>query len=103
MKAIGVHNTSVNQMKSYLDVREQVIDVNGTMSSSLPVNCSVPQGVILELLLFLLYINDMKAACNCNLFLYPDDSALMVFAEIKMQVEETLCSELNKICCWLCL
>ena len=28
-------------------------------------------------LLFLLYVNDMKQAVNCDLFLYADDSCLV--------------------------
>ena len=28
-------------------------------------------------LLFLLYVNDMRDACACQLFLYADDSALL--------------------------
>ena len=28
-------------------------------------------------LLFLLYVNDMKEAVNCDLFLYADDSCLV--------------------------
>ncbi len=27
--------------------------------------------------LFLLYINDIQAACECNMFLYDDDAALL--------------------------
>ena len=32
-----------------------------------------PQGYIMELLLFLLYINDMEAADSCQLILYASD------------------------------
>ena len=62
LKAIGFDSTSLGWMKSYLEGREQVVDINGSMSSPLTVNCGVPQGSILGPLLFLLYINDMNAA-----------------------------------------
>ena len=88
-------------MKSYLEGREQVVDIKGTMSLPLPVNCGVPQGSILGPLLFLLYINDMNAACNCKLFLFADDSALLISGENRMQVEQALSSELTKIRTWL--
>ena len=101
LRAIGFDCTSLNWMRSYLEGREQVVDINGTMSSSLPVSCGVPQGSILGPLLFLLYINDMNAACNCKLFLFADDSALLISGEDKLQVEEALSSELSKIRTWL--
>ena len=101
LRAIGFDSTSLNWMKSYLEGREQVVDLNGTMSSPLPVSCGVPQGSILGPLLFLLYINDMNAACNCKLFLFADDSALLISGENKLQVEEALSSEVTKIRTWL--
>ena len=41
-------------------------------------SCSVPQGSILVPLLFLIYVNDMSQAVECNLYLYADDSGLLV-------------------------
>ena len=41
------------------------------------VDCGVPQGSILEPLLFVLYVNDMKQAVDCDLFHYADDSCLV--------------------------
>ncbi len=46
----------------------------------------VPQGSVLGPLLFLLYINDMQAVCDCNLFLYADDSALFISDVARMLV-----------------
>ncbi|MBE7326071.1 hypothetical protein IEQ44_15620, partial [Nocardioides sp. Y6] len=81
--------------------REQMVEVNGTMSPPLPITCGVPQGSILGPLLFLVYVNDMASACDCNLFLFADDSALLVSDKDKLHVEKALSSELNKICTWL--
>ena len=77
LRAIGFDSAATNWMKSYLEDREQVVEVNGSLSSPLKVNCGVPQGSILGPLLFLIYINDMKSACNGNLFLFADDSAIL--------------------------
>ena len=59
------------------------------------------EGSILGPLLFLIYVNDMASACDCNLFLFADDSALLVSGKDHLQVEKTLNSELSKICTWL--
>ena len=78
LRALGFNNTSLQWIQSYLEGREQVVDVNGIISNPLPLSCGVPQGSILGPLFFLLYINDMETACTCNLYLYADDSALLV-------------------------
>ncbi|KAK1898792.1 putative RNA-directed DNA polymerase from transposon X-element [Dissostichus eleginoides] len=101
LKAIGFDSLSVSWMQSYLEGREQMVEVNGTLSPPLPVSCGVPQGSILGPLLFLIYANDMSSACDCNLFLFADDSALLVSGKNKLQVEKTLSSELGRICTWL--
>ncbi|KAJ4933624.1 hypothetical protein JOQ06_030448, partial [Pogonophryne albipinna] len=102
LKAIGFDSLSVSWMQSYLEGREQMVEVNSTLSPPpLPVSCGVPQGSILGPLLFLIYANDMSSACDCNLFLFADDSALLVSGRSKLQVEKTLSSELGRICTWL--
>ena len=101
LRAIGFDSSSVNWVRSYLEGREQVVEVNGTLSSSLPVECGVPQGSILGPLLFLIYVNDMKSACNCNLSLFADDAAVMASDKDKSQVESVLSTELSNISVWL--
>lgn len=99
--ALGFSSTSLKWVGSYLGSREQVTDVNGTLSSSLPLRCGVPQGSILGPLFFLVYVNDMKSACDCNLFLFADDSALLVSHKEKEQVEKILSNELQNVSTWL--
>ena len=48
--------------KSYLENRNQKCFVNGSLSDSEFLTCSIPQGTILGPLLFILYINDLP---NC--------------------------------------
>lgn len=101
LKAMGFNNLSLRWMESYLRGRKQVVDINGSISSPLQQTCGVPQGSILGPLLFLLYVNDMKSACKCNLFLFADDAALMVSHQDKREIERSLSLELDKISQWL--
>ena len=101
LKAMGFGSASLRWMRSYLGGRKQVVEVNGTLSTPLQPTCGVPQGSILGPLLFLVYINDMKSACDCNLFLFADDAALLVSHQDKGVVEKTLSQELLKISSWL--
>ena len=55
----------------------QAVEISGVFSEFRSVTCGVPQGSILGPLLFLIYVNDMKAAVNYKLLLYADDSALL--------------------------
>ena len=75
LSAIGVSSTA--WFESYLCDRKQCVEVNGSRSEFLPIDCGVPQGSILGPQLFLIYINDMNLSVNCSLSLYADDSALV--------------------------
>ena len=101
LKAIGMEEIAVQWFQSYLTGREQLVDISDTFSEKCSVECGVPQGSILGPLLFLLYVNDMRAAVKCKLLLYADDSALIVSGEDVSVIEQTLESELESLNKWL--
>ena len=64
---------------SYLTGRNQMVNVNNTMSESMNITCGVPQESFLRPLLFLCFVNDMSISISksCKLILYADDSAIL--------------------------
>ena len=51
--------------------------------------------------LFLIYVNDMESAVDCDLLLYADDSALLIRGKNIIDIEQKLSEELTKLNVWL--
>ena len=60
----------------------------------------VPQGSILGPLLFLLYLNDMVQAVNCDLLFYADDAGLIFQYKGINMIEHQLNRNFSNICDW---
>ena len=65
LKALGLNQIVINWCVSYLGDGEQIVDIVDTYSQACNMPCGVPQGSILGPLLFLIYVNNMKAAVKC--------------------------------------
>ena len=77
MEFLGFSKEVILWFKSYLSYRKFKVNLNKYLSKPGQLLCGVPQGFILGPFLFLLYINDMRQAVNCELFLYGDDTCLI--------------------------
>ena len=71
MASLGFSDHSV-MFQSDISDRSFRVNIKNKYSSTAKIQCGVPYGSILGPSLFLLYVNDMKQAVNCELFLYAD-------------------------------
>ncbi len=97
---IGFSDSAVSWFKSYLSNRSFVVSVEEVYSDPGNLNCGVPQGSILGPLLFLLYVNDMPQAIECDLLLYADDSVLLFTHKDVDVINDQLNRDFNSLCEW---
>ena len=82
LNVIGVDDDVGSWFKSYLAGRKQVVKKNESVSTAGNITCGVPRRSILDPLLCIRYVNDMITSVNCDIFLYADDSTLLVSGKI---------------------
>ena len=66
----------LNWIKDFLDNRTQSVILNGSNSHNITVSSGVPQGSVLELILFLANINDHLELVRSRVRLFADDTAM---------------------------
>ena len=101
VSAVGFSNDTIGWFKSYLSNQLFRVNLGNCYSDSSNITCGVPQGSILEPLLFLIYVNDMPQAVKTNLFLYADDSCLIFQGKDVIEIEKQLNRDFTNICEWI--
>ena len=66
----------MNLIFDYLNVRKETVVLNGLYFSWASVKTRVPQGSVLGLLFFLIFINDLSDNLVSNPKLFADDTSL---------------------------
>ena len=97
----GIRGIALSWIRSYLSDRQQYVFINNKSSSMLDIQCGVPQGSILELLLFLIYVNDIINLSSILSFIMFADDTNVLFSHKKLpDLIATLNSELSNILSW---
>ena len=76
MSPVTLEIMSSTWFSNYLKDRLQYVNIKGAFSSRLQSLKGVPQGSILDPLLFLIYINDLPKSSNLFSLLFADDTTL---------------------------
>ena len=76
------------------------VHVEKSFSHKALISCGVPQRSILIPFLFLLYVNDMVQAVNCDLLLSADETGLILQHKGINIIEQQLNRNFSNICDW---
>ena len=98
MKYLGFSKNTITWFKSYLCERKFKISINTSYSSPASLLCGIPQGSILGLLLFLLYINDLPQAVVSDSLFYADDTCIVFQHKSEIEIEKQLIRDFSSLC-----
>ena len=100
MKYFGFFEKAMSWFALYLSLREFKVNINESLSDSGTTTYGVPHGSILGPLLFLLYINDIPQAVDCEILLYADDTCLLFQHKDVKEIEGQLNKNFSSLCEW---
>ena len=97
----GINGPVNGWIKSWLMNRSQRVIVEGASSDEVSVRSGVPQGTVLGLLMFLIYIKDIEENITSRFRLFANDSLLYCAVEIPQDCQ-SLQDDLDKLTQWSC-
>ena len=101
LKKYGIQNNELKWFQSYLENRAQIVINNGVKSKKCFVNIGVPQGNILDPLLFVLYVNDLSNTIqNAHINVYADDVVIYCSHSNLSILNEIMQTNLTRVFKW---
>jgi hypothetical protein len=100
LSKMGVNGTALNWFKSYLSNRSQIVDINGTFSSTRDIKISILQGSILGPILFLCFINDLYLSTSLFTLMFADDTFSAKSGLDLNDLISEVNDEINKLAVW---
>ena len=98
----GIRGNALKWFQSYLSGRTQYVTVNGHVSDPLPITCGVPQGSVLDPLLFLIYVNNLPNVSKVmQFYLFADDTSIYFDSDNLFNLLKIVSRELKKVRKWL--
>ena len=95
LKSLGLKDTALNWIKSYLSERTQKVKTSKGTSTELSLKNGVPQGSVLGPILFTILISDLnKHLKHCNYHCYADDT--QIFKSGRVSEINDIISDMNE-------
>ena len=99
LKSYGIEYYTLRWIQAFLSDRVQQVSVSGINSEWANVTSGIPQGSVLGLIIFILYINDLPENIVSNVYIFADDTK--VFKTINSPNDQyTLQNNLNYLTSW---
>lgn len=87
-------------MTSYLSNRQQRVAVGDTLSHPSTVLRGVPQGSLLGVLFFAVFINDLDRVCHGKLTMYADDTSIRYEGHSEQDLVAMMTTDLARVNRW---
>ena len=101
MTHYGIRGLASEWFKNYLTNRKQFVDYNGHITELKLITSGMPQGSILGLLGFIIYVNDItNTVPKLSLIQYADDTSAFTFNKDINILNNTMSNGLNKLNKW---
>ena len=100
LKQNGVSGTLLKLLDNYLRNRKQRVVLNASSTDYSLVNSGVPQGSVLDHLLFLIYINDLENNIKSNVKFFADDTIFFSIVKDPTTSADELNHDLQNITEW---
>ena len=98
----GIHDKSNKWLRSFFEVRKQHITINKTRSSDKPISIGVPQGSILDPVLFIIFINDFHKAVDFSaVHHFADDTNLLLTENSLKKLNKHINRDLELVVQWI--
>ena len=97
LKSYGLDSSLLKLMENHLIDRQQLVVLNGLISSSKKILAGVPQGSVLVPLLFKIYINDLPNRKESICKIFSDNKSLFSKVKGEMFSDTQVSNNLNKV------
>ncbi len=101
LEHVSIRGIHLDWFKSYLSNRKQYVHVNDVDSPLRNITCGVPQGSVLQPLVFLIYMNDIgEIAKHAKICLFADDTNVSIVSDDHILLKENAQNTLFDLSEW---